>query len=359
MGQPDGSGNGAILRAAWSDAHARVHRALRMRSILPQGTALLVAISGGQDSVCLLKLLTDLGPKWNWRLQAVHCNHRWRDDAAENADFVEQLCQAWGIPCQVVTAAEAPATEAAARYWRYQVFQQLALAGNCSRVATGHTATDRAETLLYNLVRGSGADGLQALAWERPLDGTAAAIRDITVVRPLLDWTRQDTADFCHQWDLPYWQDSTNQDPGYARNRIRLEVMPQLRQYFNPQVETILAQTAELLTADVDLLEQLTQPLYDTVVQPPTPTEPWRLQRAPLGSVHLALRRRVVRRVLQRVMSAQVKFEAVEKVVALIDAPNRTQTDPLGGGLVAAVAGEWIVIRELSTKSSSGAIVSS
>ncbi len=235
-----------------------------------------------------------------------------------------------------------PETEAQARVWRYQVFEQLALEAGGARIATGHTATDRAETLLYNLIRGSGIDGLQALSWERPLSETTPQIK---VVRPLLDWTRQDTADFCRQFALPIWQDSTNQDLRYARNRLRLEVMPQLRENFNPKVETTLAQTAELLTAEVELLEQLTQELYDTVVQPPINSEPWRIDRVSLRNAPLALQRRVMRRVLHEAMPAQVSFDAVEKLVRLIDAPNRAQTDPFAGGLKGMVEKEWIVLR--------------
>jgi tRNA(Ile)-lysidine synthase len=166
------------------------------------------------------------------------------------------------------------------------------------------------------------------------------------VVRPLLDWTRQDTADFCRQFALPIWEDSTNQDTGYARNRIRLEVMPQLKQHFNPAVENTLAQTAELLTAEVDLLEQLAQDLYDGVVQTPTASASWRIQRQGLKQAHVALQRRVMRRVLQQALPAQVSFEAVEKLVALINAPNRTQTDPFGGGLVGEVEKDWIILRQ-------------
>jgi tRNA(Ile)-lysidine synthase len=331
-----------ILNSNWSDFHARGHRLLRMRPLLPQGTALIVAVSGGQDSVALLKLLVDLQPKWHWHLYVVHCNHRWREDAADNARFVQQLALDWGTPWEIVTAEHPPKTEAAARQWRYQVFEQVAIEKQCTRIVTGHTATDRAETLLYNLIRGSGTDGLQALGWERPLSETSP---QMSVVRPLLNWTRQETAEFCHQFALPIWEDATNQDRAYARNRIRLDVMPLLKANFNASVETALAQTSELLTAEVDLLDQLTQDLYHLVVQVPTQSEPWRIHRVPLKKAHLALQRRVMRRVLQGAIATQVSFEAVEKLVALINAPNRTQTDPFAGGLMGVVDHDWILLR--------------
>ncbi|MGG6238139.1 tRNA lysidine(34) synthetase TilS [Nodosilinea sp. AN01ver1] len=326
---------------AWSAIHARVHRRLKMRSLLPRGAAVLVAVSGGQDSVGLLRLLVDLRPKWGWSLRVVHCDHQWRADSAANAEFVQQLCQAWGLPCQVAIADTKYATEAAARQWRYRVFAEVAAQECCTQVATGHTASDRAETLLYNLLRGSGTDGLQALAWQRPL----ATDSTVSVVRPLLDLTRQQTGEFCRQFELPIWPDATNQDTRYARNRIRLELLPYLQEHFNPAAELTLANTAELLTAEVDLLETMAGELYERAVLPPaTEAEDWRIQRSPLKSAPLALRRRVLRRVLQQAIVAQVGFEHVEKLVALLTAPNGSQSDPFPGGAIAVVEGDWIVM---------------
>ncbi|WOD41572.1 tRNA lysidine(34) synthetase TilS [Nodosilinea sp. E11] len=325
----------------WSNTHAGVHRLLRVRqSLLPAGATVLVAVSGGQDSVCLLKLLVDLQPKWGWHLRVVHCDHGWRADSGANAEFVKELCDRWAIPCNVVVADAPYSTEAAARQWRYRVFDDLARQAHCTRVVTGHTASDRTETLLYNLLRGSGIDGLQALVWQRPLTPASA----IAVVRPLLGLTRQQTADFCRQFGLPIWEDATNQDLGYARNRIRLELLPYLQQHFNPAVESTLAHTAELLTAEVELLERLAAELYETVVLPATDDAPWRLVRSPLASAPLALQRRVVRRVLQQATCAQVSFEQVEKLVALLTAPNGSQSDPFPGRMVAVVQGEWVVV---------------
>ncbi|TVQ07658.1 MAG: tRNA lysidine(34) synthetase TilS [Leptolyngbya sp. DLM2.Bin27] len=325
--------------APWSSTHAAVHRLLRVRPLLPPGAAVLVAVSGGQDSVCLLKLLVDLRPKWGWRLHAVHCDHRWRPDSGANGEFVRGLCDRYQIPCDLAVAETAIPTEAAARQWRYQVFEKLALEQRCTQVVTGHTASDRAETLLYNLLRGSGTDGLQALAWQRPL----APASPITVVRPLLELTRTQTEEFCRQFDLPIWADSTNEDPSYARNRIRLELLPYLREHFNPGAESTLAHTAELLSAEVELLEAMTGDLYRQVVIPPSAEAPWQVQRSPLAAAPLALQRRVLRRVLQQVATAQVSFEQVEKLLALLSAPNGSQSDPLPGGAIAVVRGEWVV----------------
>lgn len=328
---------------AWGPLHAHLHQTLRSpmhgqpdqgnQGLLPAGSSLLIALSGGQDSQCLLRLLVDLQAKWGWSLQSIHCNHGWRADAAANAAFVMAQAAQWGIPCLVKTADCSPVSEAAARHWRYHVFATVARELHCTHVVTGHTASDRAETLLYNLIRGSGADGLQALTRQRPL---AHPGDDIRLVRPLLEITRAQTGQFCQDYGMPVWEDATNRDLRYARNRLRLDVFPLLRDHFNPQVEVTLAQTAELLTADVAYLEAVAQELREQC------TDGHRVQRRQLRDAPLALQRRVLRQVLQQQLPSPPRFEHIDKLVMLLAAPNRSQSDPFPGGAIAIVEDPWI-----------------
>ncbi|MEL6381682.1 MAG: tRNA lysidine(34) synthetase TilS [Cyanobacteria bacterium J06626_18] len=330
-------------RNSWGALQAHLHQTLRSRSIphsgktpqslLPKASHILIAVSGGQDSQCLLRLLLDLQNKWDWQLHSVHCNHRWRPDADANADFVAHLTNQWGVPCVVQQAEQPPNSEAAARRWRYQVFAEVAHETGCTHVVTGHTASDRAETLLYNLLRGSGADGLQALTWWRPLNEITP---EISLVRPLLDITRAQTAQFCQNSAIPIWQDATNNDRSYARNRLRLDVLPLLRDQFNPQADATLAQTAEILTAEVAYLEQATQHWFEQCVKENA------IQRRQLREAPLALQRRVLRQVLCQQLSINPQFEHIEKLVALLHAPNKSQTDPFPGGAIAIVDDPWI-----------------
>jgi tRNA(Ile)-lysidine synthase len=328
---------------AWTPLHDRVHQTIRRRGLLQKGQRLLVAVSGGQDSLCLMRLLLDLQAKWGWELAIAHCNHRWRSDASENADHVARLAVAWHIPYHSATADDVPGSEAAAREWRYGVLAQLALDHQYAIVATGHTASDRAETLLYNLMRGSGTDGLQALTWHRELKP------GVQVVRPLLEVTRQETGQFCEAAQLPVWDDRTNGDRQYARNRIRLDLMPYLQEQFNPQVEQNLAQTAELLQADVSYLEAAATALrQDAIACPAGEEEPsslGRINRRRLRSAPLALQRRVMRQFLQQLLPIAPNFDHIEKLTALISAPNRSRSDPFPGGAIAEVNGDWILVR--------------
>jgi len=329
----------------WTPLHAKIHRTIRSRHLFERNQRLLIAVSGGQDSLCLIKLLLDLQSKWGWDLGIAHCDHRWRSDSQANAHHVENLAKTWGISFYLATANEPINSEAAARDWRYQALSAIAQANNYQYIVTGHTASDRAETLLYNLIRGTGADGLQALTWQRPLT------TGIILVRPLLKITRSQTEQFCQEFKLPIWEDSTNQDLQYARNRIRQELLPYLRENFNPQVESALAQTAELLHAEVEYLEKAAQQMREKAMgmgdeeDSLIPLLPLRLNRRVLQKAPLALQRRVMRQVLQQILTDAPSFEHIEKLTTLIIAPNRSQTDPFPGGAIAQVEGDWICLK--------------
>ncbi|MEH2190278.1 MAG: tRNA lysidine(34) synthetase TilS [Nostoc sp.] len=326
----------------WTALHAKIHRTIRSRHLFERNQRLLIAVSGGQDSLCLMKLLLDLKSKWGWHLGIAHCDHRWRSDSEANANHVENLAKTWGISFYLETANKPVNSEATARDWRYQALSAIAQVNNYQYIVTGHTASDRAETLIYNLIRGTGADGLQALTWRRPLT------TEIMLVRPLLEITRIQTEQFCQEFKLPIWEDSTNQDLQYARNRIRQELIPYLRDNFNPKVESALAQTAELLQAEVEYLEKAAQELRDRALgmgyeeDSLTSILPLRLNRQVLQKAPLALQRRVMRQVLQQILTDAPSFEHIEKLTALIIAPNRSQTDPFPGGAIAQVEGDWI-----------------
>jgi tRNA(Ile)-lysidine synthase len=340
----------------WTHLHAQLHRTLLHRQILPSNQGLLVAVSGGQDSLCLIKLLLDLQAKWGWNLAIAHCDHRWRSDSEASANHVENLAKNWGISYNLQTASDIPKSEAAARQWRYQALTEIAIAHNYPYIVTGHTASDRAETLLYNLIRGSGADGLSALTWMRPLPDFRLENLDenpqfkISLVRPLLEITRSQTGQFCQEQKLPIWEDSTNQDFKYARNRIRSELLPYLETHFNPKAQQALAQTAELLRADVEYLELAASDLLQRAISPIADSPqvnfqlPVKLNRLILREAPLALQRRAMRHLLQQILPSAPSFESVEKLTSLIVAPNRSQTDPFPGGAIARVENPSIIL---------------
>lgn len=321
----------------WTDLHSKLHKTLRQRSLLPKGERILIAVSGGQDSVCLLKLLLDLQSKWHWQLAIVHCDHGWSTDAGI-ADHVENLAKKWALSFYVKIANNLKETEAAAREWRYQCLMEIATEQDFSIVVTGHTQSDRAETFLYNLMRGSGSDGLQAMTWQRAL------APNIQLVRPLLNISRAETGLFCQQQHIPIWEDAFNEKLHYARNRIRQQLLPYLKTEFNPQVETAIAQTAELLQAEVQYLENITETLFKQIAN----SELNQLDRTQLKIIPLALQRRIIRHFLRHNLETSPNYEQIEEIIHLISAPNRSRTSTFPNNFAVEVKDHWLIIIKLA-----------
>ena len=237
----------------WSPHHLRLHRWLLHRpELLPRRARLLLAVSGGQDSMALLGLLRDLQRLHHWQLLLWHGNHRLRPEADQQADALSGWAKEQNLIIQVDRWAEPRADEAAARAWRYAALEAAACSHGASHVATGHTASDRAETLLLQLARGSHRRGLASLRPSRPL--TAA----VQLVRPLLLFSRAETARITAELGLPLWLDGSNADPRYSRNRVRQEVLPVLEQ-LHPGAGRRISGVAERLAQEHDSQQELLQ----------------------------------------------------------------------------------------------------
>ncbi len=290
----------------------------------------MLAISGGQDSLCLGQLCLDLASRWHWELAITHCNHGWDGDQTI-ADHVRQIAQQWQLPfflCQATTPVQE--TEAAARQWRYQQLVAVAAAEGFNFVATGHTLTDRAETLLFNLVRGSGIQGLGALTEQRFLSD------QVTLIRPLLSVSRAETAAFCEEFSLPIYEDTYNQNLRFARNRLRQKILPELK-LINKKTEQHLAQTATICQDENDYLEAIAAEKLSDYFNPDQS-----LQRLPLRQLHIALQRRILRQYLTRIIKKTPTFQQVEESRQLIQAPNRSQTSSFSRGIRFCVNNELI-----------------
>ncbi len=319
----------------WTQLHSQLHQVLLDRQLLPVGAKILLAVSGGQDSLCMGQLLRDLQSRWQWQLSVAHCDHGWMQDVGI-AERVAQVVTLWQLPFYCEAIANLPETEAAAREWRYQSLTRMAQATESTYIVTAHTQTDRAETLLYNLIRGAGADGLSALNWQRQLTD------EISLVRPLLEINRLATGAFCQEYRLPVWEDPYNHERHYARVRLRTEVIPKLAADFNPQVESHLARTAELLRADIEYLESLATEVYRQT----TDADGTKIDRFALQLSPLAIQRRVIRQFLTQVLGKMPTFDRIEETIVLLSAPNRIRTSTFSQGLAAEVSGRWIIVRE-------------
>ncbi|MBP3442261.1 MAG: tRNA lysidine(34) synthetase TilS [Clostridia bacterium] len=228
----------------------KVKSALEKYSMHPEGKRVVVALSGGADSMALLTVLYRLRDEYGLTLEACHVNHGIRGDAAKrDEDFVKSYCEKLGIKLHLfsydvpaVAKKQGIGLEECGRRLRYKSFASL---GDCL-TATAHTLSDRCETLLLNEVRGSSVKGLCSIP----------AVRG-NIIRPLIDCTRSEIEDYCRDNSIPFVTDDTNFDDLYSRNRIRLNVIPELRK-LNPSLEQAFQRLINCASEDEEYFERLT-----------------------------------------------------------------------------------------------------
>ena len=274
-----------------------------LRSALPLG----VAVSGGADSLALLHLLH----QQKLPLIALHVDHGFRgQESTSDRDFVAQQAASLGLPFLVHSPEPTPGNqEQSARNARYRWFHSLIRAGVVGKVATGHTLDDQAETVLFRFLRGAGTAGLAAV-----LPETAEGI-----VRPLLNSNREDLRTYLTSHNLPWREDSSNQQLRFARNRIRHTLLPQLEAEWNPNLTQSLAQTAEWARAE----EQYWQSEILSIsarwlrFEKHGDCSSALLQVAPLKALPLAVARRVIRFAVSHTSNIAAEFAHVERVLAL------------------------------------------
>lgn len=251
----------------------------------PAGARIGVAVSGGADSVALLDLLHRLG----YPLAVLHVNHGLRG-AESDADerFVRELAERLGLPVDVLRAPPPPPgenLEQALRRIRYAFIEDARRRLRLERVATGHTLSDQAETVLLRLARGSGVQGL-------------CGIHPVTrhgVIRPLLACSRAEIRQYLAARGLPWREDASNQDPRWRRNRVRAELMPLLQEILNPQVEAAFARAAALAWEDEQDWQRRVRDVIEALGPPAGPRT---VEVSLLRSLGPALGRRVVRALL-------------------------------------------------------------
>ncbi|MCA8996106.1 MAG: tRNA lysidine(34) synthetase TilS [Planctomycetaceae bacterium] len=201
---------------------------------------ILVAVSGGADSVALFRGLMGIREQHRIELMVGHFDHALRPDSANDAEWVRELCQRWQVPCWIGRTDQAERnSEERARQQRYEFLTRTAIAHHCGWIAVAHTASDQAETVLHHILRGTGLKGLTGIPAVRRLTN------GIRILRPLLAVSRQEVLAFLNEFEQDYRVDSSNESNIYTRNRLRNELLPHLRQEFNPRVEEALVRLSD------------------------------------------------------------------------------------------------------------------
>ena len=294
----------------------------------PKGGVLLCAVSGGRDSVCLLHYLAAIAPQRGFTVAAGHLNHQMRPEARRDEDFVRELCRTLGVAFYTEAA---PVYETAARWGlgveetgrklRYDFLFRTAEQIGAARIATAHHAQDQAETVLLNLLRGTGPEGLGGIP---PVRGR--------IVRPLLQTSRTEIEDYLEAHHLSHVEDSTNEDTHYARNRLRRELWPAL-ETINPALERAIGRTAEILRRENGYLDTLAAEYL-----PPSGTA---VETAVLLAAPEPLRPRMARLLLERLPTGKKDVGAVH-IDAMLALAERGGTLDLPDGARAVCRNGWL-----------------
>lgn len=331
------------------EIYNRVRQTVQRYELFQGGESVLVALSGGPDSMTLLKVLLELSAEYRLELVAMHIDHGLRSESAVEAKLVQSWCVKLGIPCEIrridVHAQRQLTGESiqeAARTLRYKVLHEAiesfadAEPRRTWRIAVGHTADDQAETVLFRLLRGSGPSGLVGIAPRRD-----------AIVRPLIGVWREEVLAFCRELHLPYITDASNASLKYVRNRIRHELIPHIESAYNPRFRHALVRLADLLQADEAVLEELAEKAFDSPELAGEKGAGWaKVRAAGLDALPTSIARRVLRLMFHHATGRMgPSFERLEAARALAGKGIRGgSVIELGGHAIAVRRGPWIEV---------------
>ena len=293
----------------------RIVHTIARHNMFQTGQRVGVAVSGGADSVCLLHILFELAPRWNLHLSVLHLNHQLRgEESREHAGFVRALAEKFSLPFHLgetdvrrAVCESGDNLEQAARKARQQFFLEHLRTGAVDRIATGHTRSDQAETVLFRFLRGSGTAGL-------------AGIRPVTakgLVRPLIEIDREEIEQYLREHHIAWREDSTNASRDFARNRIRHDVLPMLEREWNPAMRETLAHTADWALEEEAYWQAETDRLASELLTLKPPALFVRTDQ--LNGLPVAAARRLVRRALEQVKGdlLAIDFRHIQAILAL------------------------------------------
>lgn len=318
-----------------------IHETIVKHEFIAQGDHIIIGVSGGPDSICLFNVLTELATELSLTLHPVHINHGFRPGAAEeDQSYVEEFCAAKGYPCKsfrIDCAAMAKelgmTSEEAGRKARYDAFRKVCydvvkssgdLTTDKIKIAVAHNANDQAETILFRILRGTGIDGLAGIEYSRR-EG------EFLVIRPLLDVWRTDIEQYCQENKLNPARDHTNEEAIYARNKIRLELIPYIEKEYNENIKEGLVRLGKIAAADKEYLwscaeKEMNRLQVTSELTRPTETV---LDRKGLSQLHEALRHRIIMKAFaQQGLTSDITAErlaAADKIIMKKQGPKTVE----------------------------------
>ena len=284
------------------DIKEKVVRTIKEHDLLKKGDKIVLGFSGGPDSTALLFAISEYARANSWTVFPVHINHMLRPGEAErdmkfsidtaqklceDTDGSVKLCRCFTFDCGKLAAEQGMTTEEMGRKLRYEAYRTVAKEIGADAIALAHNAGDQAETILFRILRGTGTDGLSGMAYKRNDEG------GIPIVRPLMDCTREEIEAYLEKNKIEFVTDSTNLEPVYQRNRIRLELLPYLAKEFNPNITETLNRLGAIAAEDRDFIRDYAAEACEACVIEREEGKHVVLSRKVLEKLHNAVRFRV------------------------------------------------------------------
>lgn len=328
---------------AQADLLEQVRKDIERENLLYPGARIIVGVSGGADSVCLLKVLLELKKDYGTELMAVHVNHGLRgEEAYRDQEFVENLCREWSVPVKAyfvnirrLSEKLGISEEEAGRTARYRIMETVLRKTGFDLIAVAHNMQDQAETVMMNILRGAGIDGLCGIPVKRG-----------RIIRPLLNVSRCEIERYLRENNISFCTDSTNKGVEYTRNRIRNELFPRIEELFGVDPVNQLVRLSKSASGDRDYLEEAARRLYSEAVI--TDSDEIVLSTVILRSLPDAMLKRIIRIAWERINNSRKNLEAVhaDQVMVLCRNNLTGKEIHLPGGFSANISYDRLILKK-------------
>lgn len=320
---------------------------IKKYNMLSLGDRIVVGVSGGPDSMALLYFLYCLQHNYSLYIHVAHLNHMLRgQESDEDTIYVKDFCSRLGIPCDIkyvdideLSRKEGLSLEEAGRKARYEFFTDTAKQVNASKIALAHNMNDQAETILMRIMRGTGLEGLRGI---KP-------VRDGLYIRPFICTMRDEIEKYCENNDIKPRIDSSNLMPIYARNKVRLELIPYIKENYNGSIEYVLSSMAELISEDNDFLVRYVDSIYSQIAFEDEGRVSLSLDE--ISRLHNSIKKRILRQAIRKIKGNLIGIEnkhidlilnIIEKGAtgAAVELPSRVRAEISYNNVIIAVNNE-------------------
>ena len=289
----------------------KVRNTIKKYNMIKPGDNIVIGVSGGPDSICLLHVLNELKTELEINIFVAHINHMIREEADEETEYVKSMCKKMNVECYVqksdvqkMAIGQKLGTEEMGRIVRYEFFDKIAKRTNSNKIATAHNSNDKVETVILNILRGSGLSGLKGIEPKR----------DDKFIRPLIEIEREEIEKYCEDNKLEPRYDKSNNENIYRRNKIRNEVIPYIKKEFNSNICKTINRLSEVATEESKYLEHITKKEFERITVGAIinrPNDIIELDLKEFNKLELVIKRRIILYTVNKVLGTSVGIEKI------------------------------------------------